>query len=76
MPKSFTSSYIAFTPKRDNPTSFFDYWSITLCTFASKIITEVLAIRLNRLLPHIIADNQASFVKGWNITDNVLVALS
>lgn len=41
MPKSFTSAYLALIPRKDNPTSFSDFYAISLCTFASKIITKV-----------------------------------
>lgn len=64
MPKSITTSYIALIPKKDNPSSFSDFRSISLCSFVSKVVTKVLAIRLNSILPDIISDNQVGFVKG------------
>lgn len=43
-------------------------------TFTNKIIFRVLHERIMKLLPKIISSNHTGFVKGINITKNVLLA--
>ena len=74
MPKSFVSTLIVLIPKVSNPSFFADFRPISLCTFASKIITKTISLRLSQLLPKLISLNQTGFVKGRNIVDNVLLA--
>jgi len=74
LPKSLTISLIILIPKGKSPNNFGDFRPISLCTFASKIISKVMAIRLADLLPNIISGNQSGFVKGRCITDNILLA--
>lgn len=51
-----------------------DLRPIALCNVLYKILEKVLASSLKQILPDIITENQSSFVSGWNITDNVLLA--
>lgn len=61
--------------KLPNPISFLDFHPISLCNFVHKILSKVLTLHLGGILPPIISENQAAFVKDRNITDNILLAL-
>lgn len=61
MPKSFTSSFIVLVHIKDNPATFLDFQLISLCNFLSKVITKVLASRLNCFLRHTISEYQMGF---------------
>lgn len=62
-------------PKVENPSTSAEFWPISLCKFVHKILTKVIALWLSTLLPSIICENHASFVKGCNITNNFFLAL-
>lgn len=73
--KSFTSTTIILIPKIENPSNFADFRPISLCNFIHKSLTKIIDLRLGNIFPSIIFDNQVGFVKGHNITDNMLFAL-
>ncbi|KAL9671160.1 hypothetical protein QQ045_008726 [Rhodiola kirilowii] len=51
-----------------------DWRPISLCTVAMKIVTKVIASRLQKILHLVISPFQSAFVKGRNIIDNFVVA--
>lgn len=53
---------------------FSDLRLISFCNFINKVISRVLHDRLEGLPTTIISQNQSLFVKGTNITENVLLA--
>ncbi|XP_019157181.1 PREDICTED: uncharacterized protein LOC109153773 [Ipomoea nil] len=65
---------IVLIPKKPHPESFTDFRPICLCTFISKVLTRIVASRLSPILPKIISKEQAGFVEGRSIQDNVLLA--
>lgn len=48
--------------------------TISLCNYSTKIISKVIADRMALILPLIISPEQSGFVKGRNITENILLA--
>jgi hypothetical protein len=44
------ATFIALIPKTDNPTSFEDFWPISLCNCLYKIISKVISRRLKVIL--------------------------
>ncbi|GAA0144869.1 reverse transcriptase [Lithospermum erythrorhizon] len=72
--QSFTSTTIALIPKMDNPKSWKDYRPISLCSFVNKVISKLLSTRIANILPNLISENQAGFVRGRLIQDNILLA--
>nr|XP_016448725.1 PREDICTED: uncharacterized protein LOC107773821 [Nicotiana tabacum] len=74
MAKFFSHTCLVLIPKVDAPTNFSELRPISLSNFTSKIISKILARRLNPLLEKLISENQSGFVKGRMITENILPA--
>ncbi|KAL9680585.1 hypothetical protein QQ045_018466 [Rhodiola kirilowii] len=70
----FNKTLIALIPKKKDADRMEDLRPISLCNVAVKIITKVLATRLQRIMDKIISASQSSFIKGRIITDNFIVA--
>ncbi|XP_074315284.1 uncharacterized protein LOC141651470 [Silene latifolia] len=51
-----------------------DFRPISCCTVFYKAVSKVLANRLQRVLPLIVGEEQASFVKGRSIHDNIFLS--
>ena len=56
-------------PKKDNPENITDFRPISLLNTSLKIITKILANRLQRVMPEIVHENQYGFVKEKSIQD-------
>ena len=74
LPKAWSSTLILPVPKVSNPNNFGDMRPISLCNLCAKIILKVLTDRMVVILPHIISFEQSGFVRGRNISENVLLA--
>ncbi|XP_027157156.1 uncharacterized protein LOC113758547 [Coffea eugenioides] len=73
-PRGFTSTSIVLIPKVVGASQWKEFRSISLCNFSSKLISKILANRINRLLPRLVSDWQTGFVPGREIVDNILLA--
>lgn len=71
--KSINLTHISLIPKIGDPTCAADYRPISLCTVNCKIISKILTLLLKKILGTVIAESQAAFIPGRNISDNVLV---
>lgn len=72
--RNTNSSFLALVPKETNPTSFVRFRPISFCNFSYKLLTNVIASRLKKILPKIISSNQESFMQDRQILEkNVLV---
>ncbi|XP_019251178.1 PREDICTED: uncharacterized protein LOC109230104 [Nicotiana attenuata] len=73
LPKCVTHTNLVLLPKKKEVTTFSDLRPISLSNFINKIFSRVIHERLVELLPSIISEEQASFVKGRSIVENVLL---
>lgn len=64
---------ITLIPKGDNPKTFKDFRSISLCNTIYKILTKVLVNRNRPILSNLIGPFQSSFLPGRRMTDNAIV---
>jgi hypothetical protein len=67
--KSINHSYITLVPKKDNPEKVNDFRPISLLNSSIKMVTKMLANRLQPLAMDIIHENQYGFIKGRTIQD-------
>lgn len=65
---------LSLIPKAYPPTSMTEFSPIALCNVIYKIISKILINRLKNHLSSIITENQAAFIPGRMISDNIIVA--
>ncbi|XP_060195408.1 uncharacterized protein LOC132624680 [Lycium barbarum] len=70
----YSHSCLMLIPKVEAPTSFSQMRPISLSNFSNKILSKIVASRLNPYLPRLISDNQNGFINGRLITENVILA--
>lgn len=64
---------LALIPKCKVPNSVVDFRPIACCNVIYKVISKILCMRLNTVLPKIVADNQGAFIEGRNIVNNIMI---
>ncbi|KAG5616263.1 hypothetical protein H5410_016087 [Solanum commersonii] len=74
LPKYITHTNLVLLLKKEVVKHFSDLRPISLSSFMKKIISRLVHERILNVLPRIISQNQAGFVTGRNITENVLLA--
>ncbi|XP_020109325.1 uncharacterized protein LOC109724810 [Ananas comosus] len=62
-------TYICLIPKKEGATRANDYRPISLLNGIQKILSKVLANRLEQVMDNLISPSQSAFLKGRNITD-------
>jgi len=67
-------TFVTLFPKKQKPESILEFQRISLCNVVHKLVTKVIANRLNPLLPAIISETQGAFVQGCSISENILIA--
>lgn len=67
------STAISLIPKVENPISLKQFRPISCCNVIYKVISKILVRRIQPLIPHLVNDNQAAFVKGRTIQNNILL---
>jgi hypothetical protein len=67
------STFLALIPKDSNPSNFSRFHPISLCNSSYKILTKIIANRLNPLLTKLISENQTGFLRDKQITDNIVL---
>ncbi|CAN6177724.1 unnamed protein product [Urochloa humidicola] len=74
LPEHTNKTYIVLIPKKTTCLSPQDFRPISLCNVFYKIIAKSLAERCKNHLPHLIHHSQHAFIKGRNITTNIILA--
>jgi hypothetical protein len=67
--ESINGSYVTLIPKISSPTSVGDYRPISLLNTSMKILTKILANRLQLVITSLIHQNQYGFIQGRTIQD-------
>lgn len=73
LPKGFNSSFIALVPKVLSPLAVQDYRPISLLNNMSKLLTKVLATRMEKLSDKLFEGNQYGFIKGRQTAESILI---
>jgi hypothetical protein len=72
--KSINSTFISLIPKTQGTKEIKDFFPISLVGGVYKIIANVLANRMRRVIDRIISKPQNAFLKGRQILNSVLIA--
>ena len=67
--ESINSSFIVLVPKKNNPETVNDYRPISLTNISLKLLTKILADRLQKIIITLIHRNQYGFIKSRTIQD-------
>lgn len=73
IPKGMAATSLLLIPKVKNAMNTEDYRPIACCNVLYKVVSKILALRLQEFLPIPVDSAQGVFVKGRSITDNVLI---
>lgn len=74
LPRQVNSTVISLIPKVPGADKLSDFRPISLCNTIYKVISKIIASRLQVLTPLAVQRNQVGFVKGRNLCENVLLA--
>jgi len=72
--KDCNASFIKLVPKKENPLKLIEFKHISLVGCMYKIITNVLANRLNLILLKVIDSSQFAFLSGLGLLDRIFIA--
>jgi hypothetical protein len=67
--KSINGSYVTLIPQNSSPASVGDYMPISLLNTSVKVMIELLANRLQRVITNLVHQNQYGFIKARSIQD-------
>ncbi|XP_013717736.1 uncharacterized protein LOC106421439 [Brassica napus] len=72
--KDMNTTAIALIPKKPQACSLGDYRPISCCNIVYKLISKIVANRLKPILSKCVSPNQAAFLKGRSLGENVILA--
>lgn len=73
LPKFITTTNLVLLPKKKEVVTYSDMRPISLSNFINKVFSRVVHERVVNLLPTLISYEQAGFVKGRSIIENVIL---
>ncbi|KAA3487383.1 LINE-1 reverse transcriptase isogeny [Gossypium australe] len=68
------NTLVVLIPKVQNPDTFGQFRPISLCSVLYKLTVKVIANWFKYIFPKIIVHEQAGFITGRSITDNIILA--
>jgi hypothetical protein len=74
MLKSLNHTFLTLIPKVPTPEKVSQFRPISLCNVTYKIIAKLLVNRLKPVMDSLITPYQNAFIKGRQITDNIIIA--
>ncbi|KAI0502711.1 hypothetical protein KFK09_017668 [Dendrobium nobile] len=74
MNRDWKDTLVVLIPKSSNPNIPSAYHLISLCNSIYKIVAKILLNRMVEIMPRIISEEQAAFVKGRSISNHLLLA--
>lgn len=74
LPRGCNTALIALIPKISNPEGFKDFRPISMVGCVYKIISKILARRLQQVMGYLVGPHQSSFIQGMQILDGALIA--
>lgn len=74
IPKQLNCTYVTLIPKTENACRVKEFRPIACCSVLYKILSKVLANRMQSVLSSVIGDCQSAFVKGVVIFDNIILS--
>ncbi|XP_074298633.1 uncharacterized protein LOC141629551 [Silene latifolia] len=73
LPKQANTTLVSLIPKKPFSQSVKDFRPISCCSTIYKTISKILIARLQRILPTIVGHEQAAFVQGRSLFENVML---
>lgn len=73
MPEAINETHLRLIPKILSPKKVADYRPLALCNVSYKVISKLLARRLQPLLDNLITETQSAFIPKRALSDNVLI---
>lgn len=73
MPRDIARSNLILIPKSEKPKGVADYRPISVCNTIYKIISKLLAMRLQPIISHCIFKAQSAFIPGREIVENTIL---
>nr|GEX32530.1 putative RNA-directed DNA polymerase [Tanacetum cinerariifolium] len=73
LPYGANSSFFTLIPKVNNPTLITDFCPVSLIGIHYKIIANILAYRLSKVIDKIVSKEQSAFISGRQILDSPII---
>lgn len=72
--RQINNTFVTLIPKVANPMYIKDFRPIACCNTIYKVITKILAQRIQSMMPHLVLSNQSAFVTGRLMQHNILLS--